>query len=35
MARMDEIETLAAGLQKINAAVELNKPAPTKVVDSR
>ena len=30
-----QIETLAAGLQKVSAAVELNKPAPTQVADNR
>jgi hypothetical protein len=30
-----QIETLAAGLQKVSAAVELNKAAPTQVADNR
>jgi len=30
-----QIETLAAGLQKVSAAVELNKPTPTQVADNR
>jgi hypothetical protein len=30
-----QIETLAAGLQKVSAAVELNKRAPTQVADNR
>jgi uncharacterized coiled-coil protein SlyX len=30
-----QIETLTAGLQKVSAAVELNKPAPTQVADNR
>ena len=30
-----QIEALAAGLQKVSAAVELNKPAPTQVADNR
>jgi trimeric autotransporter adhesin len=30
-----QIEALAAGLQKVSAAVELNKRAPTQVVDTR
>ena len=30
-----QIEALAAGLQKISAAVELNKPALTQVADTR
>jgi uncharacterized coiled-coil protein SlyX len=30
-----QIEALAAGLQKVSAAVELNKAAPTQVVDNR
>jgi len=30
-----QIEALTAGLQKVSAAVELNKPAPTQVADNR
>jgi uncharacterized coiled-coil protein SlyX len=30
-----QIEALAAGLQKVSAAVELNKRAPTQVADNR
>jgi septal ring factor EnvC (AmiA/AmiB activator) len=30
-----QIEALAAGLQKVSAAVELNKPTPTQVADNR
>jgi uncharacterized coiled-coil protein SlyX len=30
-----QIEALAAGLQKVSAAVELNKAVPTKVADNR
>ena len=30
-----QIETLAAGLKKVSATVELNKPAPTQVADNR
>ena len=30
-----QIETLTAGLQKVSAAVELNKAAPTQVADNR
>jgi len=30
-----QIEALTAGLQKVSAAVELNKPAPTQVADTR
>jgi Chaperone of endosialidase len=30
-----QIETLTSGLQKVSAAVELNKPTPTQVVDNR
>jgi uncharacterized coiled-coil protein SlyX len=30
-----QIETLAAGLRKVSAAVELNKPAQTQVADNR
>jgi uncharacterized coiled-coil protein SlyX len=30
-----QIETLAAGLQKVSAAVEINKPAPTQVAENR
>jgi uncharacterized coiled-coil protein SlyX len=30
-----QIEALAAGLQKVSAAVELNKPRPTQVADTR
>ena len=30
-----QIEALAAGLQKVNAAVQLNKPSPTQVADTR
>jgi len=29
------IEALAVGLQKVSAAVELNKAAPTQVADNR
>ena len=30
-----QIEALAAGLQKVSAAVELNKSTPTQVADNR
>jgi hypothetical protein len=30
-----QIEALSAGLQKVSAAIELNKSAPTQVADSR
>jgi uncharacterized coiled-coil protein SlyX len=30
-----QIEALTAGLQKVSAAVELNKAAPTQVADNR
>ena len=30
-----QIETLTAGLQKVSAAIELNKRAPTQVADNR
>ena len=30
-----QIEVLTAGLQKVSAAVELNKAAPTQVADNR
>jgi uncharacterized coiled-coil protein SlyX len=30
-----QIQTLTAGLQKVSAAVELNKPTPTQVADTR
>jgi uncharacterized coiled-coil protein SlyX len=30
-----QLEALAAGLQKVSAAVELNRPAPTQVADTR
>jgi uncharacterized coiled-coil protein SlyX len=33
--QQQQIEALAAGLQKVSAAVELNKPAPTQVADNR
>jgi len=33
--QQQQIEALAAGLEKVSAAVELNKPAPTKVADNR
>ena len=33
--QQQQIEALAAGLQKVSAAVELNKPAPTQVADTR
>jgi len=33
--QQQQIEALTAGLQKVSAAVELNKPAPTQVADTR
>ena len=30
-----QIEALSGGLQKVSAAVELNKPTPTQVADNR
>jgi uncharacterized coiled-coil protein SlyX len=33
--QQQQIESFAAGLQKVSAAVELNKPAPTQVADNR
>ena len=33
--QQQQIEGLAAGLQKVSAAVELNKPTPTQVADNR
>jgi uncharacterized coiled-coil protein SlyX len=33
--QQQQIEALAAGLQKVSAAVEMNKPAPTQVADNR
>jgi predicted ribosome quality control (RQC) complex YloA/Tae2 family protein len=33
--QQQQIEALAAGLQKVSAAVELNKPAVTQVADTR
>jgi uncharacterized coiled-coil protein SlyX len=33
--QQQQIEALAAGLQKVSAAVELNKRAPTQVADNR
>ena len=30
-----QVATLTAGLEKVSAAVELNKPAPTQVADTR
>ena len=30
-----QIDALTNGLQKVSAAVELNKPAPTQVADNR
>jgi len=33
--QQQQIEALAAGLQKVSAAVELNKPTPTQVADNR
>ena len=33
--QQQQIEALAAGLQKVSAAVELNKSAPTRVADTR
>jgi uncharacterized coiled-coil protein SlyX len=33
--QQQQIEALPAGLQKVSAAAELNKPAPTQVADTR
>jgi len=33
--QQQQIEALAVGLQKVSAAVELNKAAPTQVADNR
>ena len=30
-----QVEALAAGLQKVSAAVEVNKPAPQRVTDNQ
>jgi hypothetical protein len=33
--QQQQIDALTAGLQKVSAAVELNKAAPTQVADTR